>query len=44
LERFWETVRPLEESLGEGRGVWKAALRMVRWELLVKKEVPELRT
>jgi hypothetical protein len=50
LERFWERLRPFEDVLGEGvgkrdaKGAWKKAPRMVRWELLVRKEVPELRT
>jgi hypothetical protein len=49
LERFWEKLGPFEDSLGEGVGkrdgkaAWKKAPRMVRWELLVRKEVPELR-
>lgn len=43
-------VRPFEDLLGEGagkrdaKGAWKKTPRMVRWELLVRKEVPELRT
>jgi hypothetical protein len=50
LERFWERLRPFEDVLGEGagkrdaKGAWKKTPRMVRWELLVRKEVPELRT
>lgn len=50
LERFWERLRPFEDVLGEcsgkrdAKGAWKKAPRMVRWELLVRKEVPELRT
>jgi hypothetical protein len=46
LERFHEKIRPFEESLGIAttKDKWKASPRMVRWELLIKKDVPELRT
>lgn len=45
LERFYEKIKPFEESLSsKAQSKWKASPRMVRWELLVKKDVPELRT
>ena len=45
LQRFYGKIRPFEESLGNTtRSKWKATPRMVRWELLVKKDIPELRT
>jgi hypothetical protein len=45
LERFYEKIRPFENSLGsKAQSTFKAAPRMVRWELLVRKDVPELRT
>jgi hypothetical protein len=46
LRRFYEKIRPFEGSLGAQsvRGKVRAAPRMVRWELLMKKEIPELRT
>jgi hypothetical protein len=46
LKRFFEKIKPFDESLGETsqRSKSKAAPRMVRWELLVKKVIPELRT
>ncbi|KAF8846426.1 hypothetical protein BDZ45DRAFT_609009 [Acephala macrosclerotiorum] len=46
LERFYKRIKPFENSLGatSSRGKLKAAPRMVRWELLVKKDIPELRT
>jgi hypothetical protein len=46
LKRFYEKIKPFEASLGiqSVSGKVKAAPRMVRWELLMKKEIPELRT
>lgn len=46
LGRFYKKVQPFESALGTGskQSKSKAALRMVRWELLVKKDVPELRS
>lgn len=46
LQRFYEKIRPFEGSLGAAstKSKLQAAPRMVRWELLVKKEVPELRS
>jgi hypothetical protein len=46
LQRFYEKIRPFEDALGAAstRSKLKAAPRMVRWELLIKKDVPELRS
>ncbi|TVY91471.1 hypothetical protein LAWI1_G003254 [Lachnellula willkommii] len=46
LKRFYEKILPFDESLGSGSKTsrLKATPRMVRWELLIKKEVPEFRT
>jgi hypothetical protein len=46
LQRFYEKIRPFEDSLGttSTQSKLKSVPRMVRWELLVKKDVPELRT
>ncbi|TVY17790.1 Protein VTS1 [Lachnellula arida] len=46
LKRFYEKILPFDESLGSGSKTsrLKATPRMVRWELLVKKDVPEFRT
>jgi hypothetical protein len=46
LQRFYEKIRPFEDSLGVAsrQSKVKAVPRMVRWELLIKKDVPELRT
>jgi hypothetical protein len=46
LKRFYEKIKPFDESLGVSsrKSKAKAAPRMVRWELLVKKDVPEFRT
>ncbi|KAF8860579.1 hypothetical protein BDZ45DRAFT_309392 [Acephala macrosclerotiorum] len=46
LQRFYNKVRPFEDSLGASstRSKLRAAPRMVRWELLIKKDVPELRS
>lgn len=45
LQRFHTKIKPFEDSLGtqSQRSKLKAAPRMVRWELLVKKDLPELR-
>lgn len=46
LQRFYEKIRPFEGTLGAAsrQSRLKSAPRMVRWELLIKKDVPELRT
>lgn len=46
LKRFYEKLKPFDETLGASsrKSKVKAAPRMVRWELLVKKDVPEFRT
>jgi hypothetical protein len=46
LQRFYEKIKPFEESLGSTSTQRKlrASPRMVRWELLVKKDIPELRS
>jgi len=46
LKRFYEKIKPFDETLGASsrKSKAKAAPRMVRWELLVKKDIPELRT
>jgi len=46
LQRFYTKIQPFENSLGatSTQSKIKAAPRMVRWELLVKKDVPELRS
>jgi hypothetical protein len=46
LKRFYEKISPFGESLGSSsrKSKVKAAPRMVRWELLVKKDIPEFRT
>ena len=46
LKRFHERIKPFDESLGvqSKKSVLKAAPRMVRWELLVKNDLPEFRT
>lgn len=45
LQRFYKKIQPFEESLGSEhrKSRLKAAPRMVRWELLIKKDLPELR-
>ncbi|PMD29355.1 hypothetical protein L207DRAFT_445554 [Hyaloscypha variabilis F] len=45
LKRFFEKIKPFDEALGLGTKVPKlrVAPRMVRWELLVKKDIPEFR-
>lgn len=46
LERFREKIKPFENSFGSN--VQKSRIRnsprMVLWELLIKKDIPELRT
>jgi hypothetical protein len=46
LKRFYEKIKPFNDSLGIGsrKSKARAAPRMVRWELLTKKDIPELRT
>ena len=46
LQLFYEKVRPFENALviDSTLSKIKAAPRMVRWELLIKKDVPELRS
>ena len=46
LERFYKKIQPFEGSLAADsrQSRLKAAPRMVRWELLIKKDIPELRT
>ncbi|KAH8654461.1 hypothetical protein BGZ60DRAFT_154674 [Tricladium varicosporioides] len=46
LKTFFEKIKPFDESLGKGSSTSrvKAAPRMVRWELLIKKDIPEFRS
>lgn len=46
IQRFYEKIKPFEEDLGVASKIrkLKAAPRMVRWELLMRKDVPELQT
>jgi hypothetical protein len=46
LQRFYEKIEPFGGTLGAAsrQPKLKAAPRMVRWELLIKKDVPELRS
>ncbi|CZR53521.1 uncharacterized protein PAC_03400 [Phialocephala subalpina] len=46
LARFLEKIKPFDESLalGSRSSRLKAVPRMVRWELLVKKDIPEFRS
>ncbi|KAF8857769.1 hypothetical protein BDZ45DRAFT_674515 [Acephala macrosclerotiorum] len=46
LQRFYDKIRPFEESLGKAsaKSRIKASPRMVRWELLIRKDVPEVRS
>ena len=46
LQRFYDKIKPFKQSLGSAstKGKVRAAPRMVRWELLLKKEIPELRS
>nr|WDW19289.1 hypothetical protein [Penicillium meliponae] len=45
LQRFQERIKPFEDSLGSQsqKTRLQAAPRMVRWQLLIKKDLPELR-
>lgn len=45
LQRFHKRIKPFEDSLGLQSKMTKleAAPRMVRWQLLLRKELPELR-
>lgn len=46
LKRFYEKIKPFIVTLGVASQTskLKAAPRMVRWELLAKKDIPELRS
>jgi hypothetical protein len=46
IQRFLQKIEPFNKSLGPGsqRSKLRTAPRMVRWELLVKKEIPEFRS
>ncbi|KAE8442464.1 hypothetical protein EG329_003307 [Mollisiaceae sp. DMI_Dod_QoI] len=46
LSRFLDKIKPFDDSLGLGSksSRLKAVPRMVRWELLVKKDIPEFRS
>lgn len=48
LKRFYEKIKLFDSTLGVAAGSRtgkvKAVPRMVRWELLVKKDIPELRS
>ena len=46
LQRFYDKIQPFETSLGiaSTQSKLKSVPRMVRWELLIKKDVPELRS
>jgi hypothetical protein len=46
LKRFFEKIKPFDKTLGTASQTskLKAAPRMVRWELLVKKDIPEFRS
>jgi hypothetical protein len=48
LERFYERIKPFDASLGatapKGASRMNAVPRMVRWELLLKKDIPEFRS
>lgn len=46
LLRFYNKLEPFKDALDAAstKSKLKAAPRMVRWELLVKKDVPELRS
>jgi hypothetical protein len=46
LKSFYEKIRPFDATLGAASRTSKAkaAPRMVRWELLVKKDIPEFRS
>ena len=46
LQRFHKKIKPFEDSLARHskQSTIKAAPRMVRWELLMRKELPEFRS
>jgi hypothetical protein len=46
LKRFCEKIKPFDETLGVASrsSKLKATPRMIRWELLIKKDIPEFRT
>jgi hypothetical protein len=46
LKRFYQKIKPFDATLGGQSQSSKlsAAPRMVRWELLVRKEIPEFRS
>jgi hypothetical protein len=46
LKRFYEKIKPFDATLGASSQTPKlrAAPRMARWELLVKKDIPEFRS
>lgn len=46
LKRFYDKIKPFKGSLESvsTRGKVRAAPRMVLWELLLRKEIPELRS
>lgn len=46
LKRFYEKIKPFDAALGSSSRSSKltAAPRMVRWELLIKKDIPEFRS
>ncbi|KAF4624899.1 hypothetical protein G7Y89_g13272 [Cudoniella acicularis] len=46
LKTFFEKIKPFDESLRKDSLIskFKATPRMVRWELLVKKDIPEFRS
>lgn len=46
LQTFYDKILPFASSLGDGSKIskFKAAPKMVRWELLIKKDIPELRS
>jgi hypothetical protein len=48
LKRFFEKIKPFDVSLGAAATKGKSKVyvipKMVRWELLMKKDIPELRS
>ena len=48
LKQFYEKIKPFDTTLAIGAesriGKGKAVPKMVRWELLVRKDIPELRS
>jgi len=46
LKRFYDKIKPFDKSLSAASRIsrGRAAPRMVRWELVLKKDLPELRT